>query len=118
VFPFISITTDYGKEFSNNKITKWTIENKVEHRLSVPYYHQSNGRVERANRTIRNALRKTKGSVRSELKEIVNSYKNIPHRGIGITPNEAFKPENFKFVKLHQEKYTKEFSRKLKEWFL
>lgn len=112
VFPFISMTTDNGREFSNNKITKWAIENKVEHRLSVPYYHQSNGRIERVNRTIRNALRKTRGSVRSELKEIVNSYNNIPHRGIGITPNEAVKPENFEFVKLHQEKYKKEFSRK------
>jgi transposase InsO family protein len=62
--PFRKLITDNGKEFSNKEMEKWTKSKGILHKHSVPYYHQSNGRIERVNRTIRNAFRKTPGPIR------------------------------------------------------
>lgn len=35
-------------------------KNKVRHMFAIQYDHQSNGRIERANKTIRNAFKKQK----------------------------------------------------------
>ncbi|KAF7685982.1 Retrovirus-related Pol polyprotein from transposon TNT 1-94 [Cucumispora dikerogammari] len=88
------LLTDNGREFNNNLLKKWCKENNIYHKLAVPYYHTSNGRVERVNRTVRNALRKTKGPTKRILKSIVHKYNQIKHRGIGIPPNEAMNSIN------------------------
>jgi IS30 family transposase len=66
IFPFKEMITDNGKEFDNNLVKNWVIKNKVNHIYSIPYYHQSNGRVERINRAIRNAFKKTPGPHKNE----------------------------------------------------
>lgn len=48
-----------GKEFNNYKVKEWAKRNVVKIQFSVPIYHASNVRVKRANRTIRDALKKT-----------------------------------------------------------
>ena len=111
------IITDNGKEFSNKVVKNWLAQNKINQKFSIPYYHESNGRVERANRTIRNALRKEKGPIRAKLPKVLDTYNNMEHRGIGTSPNEAVKEENWEKVRKVQEKYRKEFKEKKLEKF-
>lgn len=96
--PIKTLIVDNGKEFHNKKLEKWCHEKGIKLEYSVPHYHQSNGRIERANRTIREALKKTKGCTRLVLNGILETYINVDHRGIGMTPIEAILPQNYKFV--------------------
>ena len=103
------LRTDCGKEFANNNVESLLKKLGIEHELVTPYYHKGNGRIERANRTIRDALRKSKGLLRVNLKEVIKRYNDTIHRGISMTPNEAMKEINWIKVKEHQEKYKREF---------
>lgn len=96
---FICIMSDNGREFKNQMVKEWCRKNQVKHEFSIPYYHQSNGRVERANKTLRDAIRKTQGRLSVKLKEIVANYNNTRHRGIGMTPNQALLEENWQKVR-------------------
>ncbi|MGL6119850.1 MAG: hypothetical protein ACRC0V_05030, partial [Fusobacteriaceae bacterium] len=93
-FPFKKLLTDCGCEFDNNLIKEWTAANQVEHVLNIPYYHQGNGRVERANRTIREAIKKTAGSLKIKLQGIIDNYNNSFHRAMGMTPDLALDIKN------------------------
>jgi hypothetical protein len=90
-------------------IKEWTTANQVEHVLNIPYYHQGNGRIERANRTIREAIKKTAGSLNIKLQGIIDNYNNSFHRAIGMTPNLALDIKNHEKVKIASSKYAKEF---------
>lgn len=83
----VTLISDNGREFSNKEVENWCKNNGITHLFSIPYYHQSNGRVERANKTLREALKKTPGVLKIKLKQIVSNYNNLTHRGIGMTPN-------------------------------
>jgi hypothetical protein len=89
----------YGREFENTKFKEWIKNNILRHVFSVPFFHQSNGRVERVNRTIREAIKKTPGNVKTKCKRIIDNYNNTCHRGLGMSPNSTCKPENFENVK-------------------
>lgn len=104
--------SDNGREFDNSKIKEYFEKLKIKHKFSVPFYHQSNGRIERVNRTIRNALKKTPGSVKQKLAKIVENYNNLKHRALGMSPNDALKPENYDKIKKREESYEKEFIKK------
>lgn len=103
------LQTDNGKEFSNQKLSEYLKNNRIIHKFSIPYYHPSNGRVERANRTIREGLKKTKGPVRIKLKLVVLNNNNSYHRGIGMSPEEAMKTENYQKVIDNSKNYQKKF---------
>ena len=109
---FEELLTDNGKEFNNNKVDQWCENNAIKRTFSVPYYHQGNGRVERAIRTIRTGMKKNKGLYQSRLKEVVRTYNEIKHRGIGISPNEAMMSKNREIVLKNQQKYANEFKEK------
>jgi transposase InsO family protein len=104
-FKFKKMISDNGKEFDNHEVRIWLRTKNIKQVFSIPYYHQSNGRIERVNRTIRNACRKTNGPLIIKLKDIVDNYNNMTHRGIGMSPNEAIKPENYELVKKHEMMY-------------
>ncbi|KAF9761957.1 Gag-Pol polyprotein [Nosema granulosis] len=108
-FPIDTLLTDNGREFHNEKPKAWCNEKGIKQIFSVPYYHQSNGRIERANRTIREALKHSKGPTKVVLANIIKNYNNSEHRGIGMTPNEGLKKENHEHIIERQEKYRKEF---------
>lgn len=110
-FPFKKLISDSGKEFDNNEVRNWTKMLWIEHVFLIPYYHQSNGRIERANRTIRMACRKTPGPTKIKLGAIIENYTNTIHRGIGMSPNIAIFDENWEKVKNHENKYKKEFKK-------
>lgn len=102
---FKTIITDNEREFKNNLVSKWCEKNNVKQNFSVPYYHMSNGRIERLNRTIRTALNKTKRNIKFILKEVIENYNNTYHRGLGMTPQEALLENNFSKVKENEKQY-------------
>lgn len=108
-FKFKSMTCDNGKEFNNNDLIAWAKSENIQVNYSVPYFHESNGRVERVNRTIREAIKKTSGTLKKSLGKIVEAYNNSIHRGIGISPKEALNKDNYEKVREHQKNYAKEF---------
>jgi hypothetical protein len=111
-FKFKFLITDNGKEFSNNVLKDWIRKEGIEQIFAIPYYHKSNGRIERANRMIRNAFRKSNAINAKVLKEIISNYNNLLHRGIGMSPNEAMKAENRNEVIENSNKYIREFMNK------
>lgn len=98
-FKFKKLICDNGKEFQNELLKRFAERNEIELDYGIPYYHASNGRVERANRTIRDALKKVNKPIRIALKDVVDKYNRTIHRGIGMAPIEAMKPENWKKVR-------------------
>lgn len=107
---FETLVADNGREFDNHLVKDWLKEKNIKYDQAIPYYHKSNGRIERANRTIRNAIRKTKGDLKDNLSVIIENYNNILHRALGTTPNEALRPENRERINKRIERYKKEFN--------
>jgi hypothetical protein len=54
------IVTDSGTEFNSKVFKAMCLEKKIEHHMTSPGKHQSNGRVERSNRKIWQIIRKEK----------------------------------------------------------
>jgi IS30 family transposase len=44
-FKFKTLVSDNGKEFANELVEEWLTVNGIDHKYTVPYYHESNGRV-------------------------------------------------------------------------
>lgn len=103
-----TLLTDNGREFDNTRMKAWASETDVKLEFAVPYYHDSNGRVERANRTIRDALKKTAGPLKLRLRNAVKAYNDCRHRGIGMSPDEAMMKSNWEKVREHQARYSQE----------
>lgn len=111
-FPFETIQTDNGKEFSNTLVRRWTSEKGIKHELLTPHYHPANGRVERGIRTIREGLKRSKGPLKFKHSGLINTYNNVIHRGKGMTPEKARLPENWNAVMDHTKEYMCEFKKK------
>lgn len=86
------IVSDNAKEFVSDEMWKYLIDRKIKHRRTSLESHQSNGRVERVIRTIRDALVKIERgqAVEDKLKEIEQGYNDRQHRGVGCSPNWAW----------------------------
>ena len=56
------IISDNGPCFKSSKFSDFCHQFEIQHSTSSPYHHQSNGRVERAIQTLRQFLKKTRGS--------------------------------------------------------
>lgn len=98
-----TLITDEGRENISKNIKEWlNTENIIQH--STTPYHQSNGRVERFNRTIRESLNKLEspGTLHMRIKEVINKYNQTFHRIIGMSPNEAMNPDRYDEVKRNQ----------------
>ncbi|MGL6119970.1 MAG: RNase H-like domain-containing protein, partial [Fusobacteriaceae bacterium] len=108
-FKFKKLLCDGGGEFNNKFLKGWAEKSGVKILFSVPYYHPLNGRVERVNRTLREAIKKTNGPLKKKLKVVTENYNNSYHRGIDTTPRLALKRENWQSILDHAEKYEKEF---------
>lgn len=108
-FKFEKIISDCGKEFKNRKLHDWEISMKIKHHFRPAYYHKGSGRVERAIRTLRNSLNKTKGMLKVKLETITQAYNKTFHRAIKMSPEEAIEPINRAEVLINIEAYKKEF---------
>ena len=60
------LITDNGAEFRGKEWEEWLRGNRIEHRRTTPYHPQSNGKTERANRTVKTILKKLINGERSD----------------------------------------------------
>ncbi|KAG0440167.1 Pro-Pol polyprotein [Dictyocoela muelleri] len=116
IFKFEKMIVDNGCEFQNKYLKEWARNNNDELFYSIPYNHQSNGRVERFNRTIRDGLKRMKRPLCVKLKQIIKNYnENMIRRATGLTPQQTLLEENKEKILSRTENYEKEFkSRKLR----
>lgn len=114
------LVTDGGKEFANNLLEEYCKSNKIEHHITPAHHPQSNGRVEKFNKTIMDTLKKNKGCLSDKLKKALHQYNNTTHSGTGIKPKEDFNgidSRKEKEKELHVEKYKKNFVKRKREFF-
>uniref|UniRef100_A0A8R1DTV6 RNA-directed DNA polymerase n=2 Tax=Caenorhabditis japonica TaxID=281687 RepID=A0A8R1DTV6_CAEJA len=87
-----SITTDRGTAFTSNVFRESMEKFGINHKLTAPYHHQSNGIVERANRTIEECLSAYVNSTQSDwdqyLPMTVFAINNAPSTTTGFAPAE------------------------------
>ncbi|KAI5145376.1 hypothetical protein NEPAR06_2421, partial [Nematocida parisii] len=86
-----AIMCDNAKEFTSEEMEKYLVNKGTGQRKISIEAHNSNGRVERFIRTIRDDLAKLdrKRELKDRLREIELSYNNRYHSGIRMTPEKA-----------------------------
>ena len=57
------LITDNGPQFWSHQFKTFTDEWEIEHAMTSPEYHQSNGKVERSNQTVRHRMEKMQGNM-------------------------------------------------------
>ncbi|KAI5153777.1 hypothetical protein ENBRE01_3245, partial [Enteropsectra breve] len=119
------INSDNAKEFTAKEFFNFCTEHGVSHHLTSVEKHKSNGRVERAIRTVRDGLVKIKNldmKLEERLGKIEDAYNNTFHRGIEMTPEEAWNESNNeeKLKRMNNEKgeYAKAFKKGKRENFV
>ena len=96
VFPFLAqvpctIISDNGPEFVSDVFSECLASRGINHQLTTPYRPQSNGAVERVNRTITGFLRslgESPGRWDEYLCQAVITYNNTLHVELGMSPSE------------------------------
>ena len=83
-----SIISDNGGCFSSEKFAKFCNEHEVDCLTSSPYYHESNGRAERAIGTVKQILRKSK--TEAEVTMALLAYQDTPVSNDLPSPAELF----------------------------
>ena len=89
---------DKGKEYYNKNVLDFTATNNIE--IYSTENEEKSSVCERWNRTIKTKMYK-QFTVQNNtvyigiLPKILSSYNNSKHRSIGMTPNQARKPENY-----------------------
>ena len=93
ILPFLprcpsKILTDNGSEFASREFNNMLEEFGIQHIYTTPYRPQSNGCIERVNRTIGGFLRSIDGSNSwtAKLTSAVMVYNNTLHQSIGMSP--------------------------------
>ncbi len=107
-----TITCDNGVEFVAQTTQTYLKNVDVLQVFSSPYLPQSNGVVERFNRTLKDQFRKMTYQAGEEkvvfnqrvLNRLLKAYNNSVHSIIKMSPNEAMKPDNLEKVRKAIEK--------------
>lgn len=87
------LITDNGKEFCNVEMTNICKKFGIVHTQVGVEAHRSNGRIERAIKSIKEALWKRDEqltNIEHKLSDIISQYNETFHRSIKCTPNEAY----------------------------
>ncbi|EGT32873.1 hypothetical protein CAEBREN_06262 [Caenorhabditis brenneri] len=88
-----SITTDNGASFCSSLFKNTLMKLGIKHELSVPYHHQSNGLVERSNRTLEETLATFVNGSQSDWDEYLSlvtfSVNCTMSKTTGLSPFEA-----------------------------
>ena len=85
----IAILTDNGPEFIASEFNSFLSKYGIDHKLTTPYRPQSNGAVERVNRTIKGLLKSLveKASAwANELPQAIITYNNTYHSELKMSP--------------------------------
>src|ERR1043166_10299807 len=83
------ILSDRGSHFRNEIVDELCAQFKIEHKLSSPYHPQTNGLVERFNRTLCEALAKViekENEWDKYIKSVLFAYRTIKHNTTKRTP--------------------------------
>ena len=64
--------TDHGAEFTALAFERYLSQIGIEHRMSTPAYPQSNGKIERFNRTFKQMIQKAVNNQPSRWEEVLN----------------------------------------------
>lgn len=87
--------TDNGKEFINRNVHEILNYYTIKRVTGRPYHPQSQGQIERFNRTLKSRLRKSMQTGNfnylKQLNKIVYNYNNSPHRATKIKPSILYK---------------------------
>src|SRR5215211_7012309 len=122
------ILSDHETHFNNNMIKNLMEKFKINHLLSTPYHPQTNGLVERFNRTLCESLAKVSEKENQwdeHIKSVLFGYRTTKQRTTKHTPfyltygREATLPIDMTFEEKHEEMDTKEITEKeVKEMIL
>ena len=84
------VITDNGREFSSDEWRNYFKKHKIRHQLTTPYHPQSNGKVERMNRTLKEMLGRLSNNNLSRwsqvMPECVKIINSTPTRATGYSP--------------------------------
>ena len=83
-----SLISDNGPCFKSEKFNRFCDEFEIKHRTSSPYYHQSNGRAERAIQTIKQIFKKCQ--TENEITMALIAYHDTPVSSDLPSPAELF----------------------------
>lgn len=91
------LISDNAKEFESSDFKRWCANNEIIHRKISIEAHESNGRIERAIRTIREGVYKLQGQVDDidrAVEQVIEKYNKTYHSAIKCTPQEAVDEED------------------------
>ncbi|MGL4849714.1 MAG: RNase H-like domain-containing protein [Clostridium sp.] len=91
VIPMKTLISDSAKENLSKEVEEWCRMKEIKRHFTTPHHHQSNGRVERFNRTLLEAINKqsNKRSLKHRVLKAVSVYNRVTHSKIGLSPEEA-----------------------------
>jgi len=87
----ISLKTDNAPNFTSGEFEQYLRDCAVDHHTSIPLWPQSNGEVERQNRTLLKYMKivHSQGkNLKKELHKFLLAYRTTPHSTTGIAPAE------------------------------
>ena len=86
----LTVRTDNGPQFISNKFEQYLKEHGIKHHTSIPLRPQSNGEVERQNRSVMKAIRVAhleKRDWRREIYKFLTAYRSTPQSTTGASPS-------------------------------
>ena len=83
------LVSDNGTAFSSGEFLEFTKRNCIRHVKTAPYHPSSNGQVERAVQTFKEAIKKNStDSLQTRVSRFLFNYRNTPHSTTGVSPAE------------------------------
>ena len=83
------LVSDNGTVFSSGEFLEFTKRNDIRHVKTAPYHPSSNGQVERAVQTFKEAIEKNStDSLPTRVSRFLFNYRNTPHSTTGVSPAE------------------------------
>ena len=86
----LTLRTDNGPQFISNEFEQYLKEHGIKHYTSIPLWPQSNGEVERQNRSLMKAIRVAhleKRDWRREIYKFLTAYRSTPQSTTGASPS-------------------------------